>query len=113
LELVGPQAGVINLVGRLALAELPKLLADSALFVGNNSGPHHLAAGLGVATVGIHSGVVDAREWGPLGPRAVAVRRDMSCSPCFIEHERDCPRQLACLRDLSVADVYRACERML
>jgi ADP-heptose:LPS heptosyltransferase/GT2 family glycosyltransferase len=113
LELVGCQPEVINLVGRLTLAELPKLLADSVLFVGNNSGPHHLAAGLGVPTVGIHSGVVDAREWGPLGPRAVAVRRDMSCSPCFIEDEKDCPRKLACLKELSVGDVYRACERML
>jgi ADP-heptose:LPS heptosyltransferase/GT2 family glycosyltransferase len=113
LELAGCQSEVVNLVGRLALEDLPKLLADSVLFVGNNSGPHHLAAGLGVPTVGIHSGVVDAREWGPLGPRAVAVRRDMSCSPCFIEHEKDCPRKLECLKELSVADVYRACERML
>jgi ADP-heptose:LPS heptosyltransferase len=110
---VDPQGGLFDLVGRLTLAELPKLLADSVLFVGNNSGPHHWAAGLGVPTVGIHSGVVDAREWGPLGPRAVAVRRDMSCSPCFIEHAKDCPRRVACLQELSVADVYRVCERMI
>jgi ADP-heptose:LPS heptosyltransferase len=104
---------VINLVGRLPLAELATLLASAALFIGNNSGPQHIAASLGVPTVGIHSGVVDAREWGPMGPNAVAVRRQMSCSPCYIEQPTDCPRQLACLRDLSVAHVLNACDRVL
>jgi O-antigen biosynthesis protein len=104
---------VINLVGRLTLTELQKLLTTSALFVGNNSGPQHLAAALGIPTVGIHSGVVDAHEWGPLGTQAVAIRRDVSCSPCYIEYAKDCPRKLACLKDLAVADVYRACDSML
>lgn len=112
-DLVGDGPNVFNLVCRLSLDELPKLLVRSALFVGNNSGPQHVAAGLGVPTVGIHSGVVDAREWGPLGPSALAVRRDMTCSPCFLEREEDCPRQLACLNELSVADVFDACSSIL
>jgi O-antigen biosynthesis protein len=104
---------VFDFVGRLTLAQLPQLLAGAALFVGSNSGPQHLAAALGVATVGIHSGVVDAREWGPVGARAIALRRRMSCSPCYIERAADCPRALACLTDLGVAQVYRTCRRML
>jgi ADP-heptose:LPS heptosyltransferase len=101
------------LTGTLALDDLMRLLATAAVFVGNNSGPQHLAAGLGVSTIGIHSGVVDAREWGPLGPRAVALRRDMSCSPCYLERAADCPRQLACLEQLPVAAVYSQCRQML
>jgi ADP-heptose:LPS heptosyltransferase len=104
---------VFNLVGKLSLAELPKLLERAALFVGNNSGPQHLAASLGVPTVGIHSGVVDAHEWGPAGPRAVAIRRQMSCSPCFIESAKDCPRALACLTGLDSQEVFLRCKRML
>ncbi len=106
-------ADVVDLTGALPLEDLMQLLATTAVFVGNNSGPQHLAAGLGVSTIGIHSGVVDAREWGPLGPRAVALRRDMSCSPCYIEHAKDCPRQLACLEQLPVAAVYSQCRQML
>lgn len=106
-------SGLIDLTGLLALDDLMKLLAGSALFVGNNSGPQHIAAGLGVSTIGIHSGVVDAREWGPVGPQAVAMRRDMSCSPCYIERAKDCPRQLACLEQLPVAAVYSQCRQML
>jgi ADP-heptose:LPS heptosyltransferase/GT2 family glycosyltransferase len=106
-------AKLIDLTGTLALDDLMRLLATAAVFVGNNSGPQHLAAGLGVSTIGIHSGVVDAREWGPLGPRAVALRRDMSCSPCYLERAADCPRQLACLEQLPVAAVYSQCRQML
>jgi len=104
---------VFNLAGKVPLSELPALLSRAALFVGNNSGPQHMAAGLGIPTVGIHSGVVDAHEWGPLGARAVAVRRHMSCSPCFIEHAKDCPRALACLTGIDSRDVLRTCLRML
>lgn len=102
-----------DLTGRLPLEQLPTLLARSALFVGNNSGPQHLAAAAGIPTIGIHSGVVDAKEWGPLGPRAVAVRKDMICSPCFLEFPEHCQRGLACLRELPVGYVYRACLQAL
>ena len=109
----GKRPGVFNLAGKLTLAELPALLARAALFVGNNSGPQHLAASLGIPTVGIHSGVVDAHEWGPAGAQAVAVRRHMSCSPCFIEHAKDCPRALACLTDIDSRAVLGSCMRLL
>jgi ADP-heptose:LPS heptosyltransferase len=113
LALLPRRSQVHNLAGRFGLDQLPKVLARAALFVGNNSGPQHWAAGLGTPTIGIHSGVVDAREWGPVGPKAVALRRAMSCAPCFLEHARDCPRGIACLTELAVADVYAACRRAL
>lgn len=104
---------LLNLAGRLNLEGLKLLLAGSILFIGNNSGPQHIAAALGVPTIGIHSGVVDAREWAPLGPTAMAIRRGMSCSPCYLERAADCPRGVACLSQLEVVDVYRACETLL
>jgi len=101
------------LVGKTRLADLPHVLSACELYVGNDSGPKHMAAALGVPTIGIHSGTVDAMEWGPVGPAAVALRRDMSCSPCYLSRIADCHRNLACLRGLKPGDVYRACERML
>ena len=73
------------------LADTPTLMRAMRLFIGNNSGPHHIAAALGVPTVGVHSGVVSAREWGPMGPMAVAVQREMSCGPCYLEKASDRP----------------------
>ncbi len=104
---------VWSLIGRTKLDELPTLLSALRLFVGNNSGPHHMAAGLGVPTVGVHSGVVSAREWGPLGPMAVAVQREMSCGPCYLDKPSACGRGLACLNGLRPAEVFRVCEQML
>jgi len=100
-------------LAELPLAELPALLAGVSLFLGNNSGPKHIAAGLGVPTVGVHSGTEDVREWGPVGPNAIAVAREVVCAPCYLAHAADCRRGLACLRQLEPAQVYDACKRLL
>ena len=107
-----PEA-VSSLIGKVPLAELPAVLRAASLFVGNDSGPKHIAAGLGVPTVGIHSGTVDVREWGPIGPNAVAVAREVVCSPCYLSRVEDCRRGLVCLRQLGPDKVYEACKRLL
>ena len=104
---------VWSLVGLTDLADLPVLMTTMRLFVGNNSGPQHLAAALGVPTISVQSGVVSAREWGPVGPVAVALQRDMSCAPCYLEKVSQCPRGLACLTGLRPGDVFALCEKML
>ncbi len=102
-----------SLAGRVDLNQLPAVIQACALFVGNNSGPQHLAASLGIPAVGIHSGVVDAAEWAPLGPQALALRRRMICGPCYLEFASDCPRDLACLTGLLPAQVFEACRPFL
>jgi ADP-heptose:LPS heptosyltransferase/GT2 family glycosyltransferase len=104
---------VESLVGRVRLADLPDVMRACVLFVGNNSGPQHLAASLGVPTIGIHSGVVDAAEWAPLGSQSMAIRRRMVCSPCYLEFASDCPRGLACLTGLQPREVFAQCRRLL
>ena len=101
------------MAGKLSLGALPDLFLQARLFVGNDSGPKHIAAALGVPTVGIHSGNIDAREWGPVGPNAAAIWRQTSCSPCYIDKAEYCPRQLACLKGVGAGDVYRLCQRLL
>jgi len=110
---LGARGSLFDIVGRIELPELPILLSRAVLFVGNNSGPQHWAAALGTPTIGIHSGVVDASEWAPQGVNAVAIRREMSCSPCFIEKPGDCPRACACLNTISAGEVYSLCDKML
>jgi ADP-heptose:LPS heptosyltransferase/GT2 family glycosyltransferase len=102
-----------SLVGKVRLAQLPDVMRACVLFVGNNSGPQHLAAALGLPTIGIHSGVVDAAEWAPLGAQAAAIRRQMICSPCYLEFASDCPRNLACLTGLRPRDVFDLCRLLL
>jgi ADP-heptose:LPS heptosyltransferase/GT2 family glycosyltransferase len=106
---------VIDLIGEPLnkYEQLHNLLSHCALFIGNDSGPKHLAAGLGVPTVGIHSGQIDAREWGPIGPHAIALQRQMECSPCYLSNPADCHRRVACMTGLMPGEVYTACKRQL
>jgi O-antigen biosynthesis protein len=104
---------VHNLIGKFNLDELPYFLDTCALFIGNNSGPKHIAAGVGVPTIGVHSGVVDAHEWGPLGVSAVAVQRNMSCSPCYLATRDQCHRGLSCVHALTAAQLIPMCQKFL
>ena len=104
---------VVSLAGKTSLADLTGVLRACALYLGNNSGPQHIAAALGVPTIGIYSGVVDAAEWGPTGARAIAVQRNMVCSPCYLIKPDECPRDLACLKRLEPAVVHGYCEMLL
>ena len=83
------------------------------LFVGNNSGPKHLAASLGMPAMGIHSGVVDAAEWAPVGRQALAISRRMICGPCYLEFASRLPAQSRLPDRASAADVLAACRRLL
>jgi ADP-heptose:LPS heptosyltransferase len=113
LDQVMHREAVVSLVGKTTLRQLPELLRACALYIGNNSGPKHIAAALGVPTIGLHSGVVDAIEWGPVGTRAVALRRNMSCSPCYLARQEDCPRGFACMRGLEPFAVQEVAETFL
>ena len=61
---------VINLVGRVNLVQLAALLRRARLLLSNDSGPIHLAAALGTATIalfGTTSQAAGPRRWGPWG----------------------------------------------
>jgi ADP-heptose:LPS heptosyltransferase len=113
LSMVANRINVVSLAGKTSLNNLTLVLRACSLYVGNNSGPQHIAAALGVPTVGIYSGVVDAAEWGATGPRAIAVQRKMVCCPCYLVKPEDCIRDMACLRKLEPAVVHQYCEMML
>lgn len=113
IELFKTPSRVISLTGKLTLEELPYFIESCALFIGNDSGPKHLAAALGVPTIGIHSGIIDPIEWGPLGKVALAIKRDVTCSPCYLAKREDCHRGVACLEGLTPADLLSTCRRLL
>ncbi len=113
LRYVRRTEAVFSLVAKTSLRDLPKVLRACDLYIGNDSGPKHMAASMGVPTIGVHAGSVDTIEWGPMGPSAFAIRRDMTCSPCYLARASDCHRGLACLNGIKVSDVYRGCQRML
>lgn len=107
------EVAVRSVAGIIPLRMLPALISRCTLFVGNDSGPKHIAALIGIPTIGIHSGTVDPTEWAPLGPDAVAVSRAMTCSPCYLNRLSDCSRGLACIRQIEPATIFDLCRRLL
>lgn len=87
------------------------VLARCRLFIGNNSGPLHLAAALGIPTVSFR-GPTRAGRWTPLGgPHRVLERPELPCLGC----ERGaCPREShACLAGISPREAFAAVEELL
>ena len=67
-----------NLGGSLSIGELMALFEMSSLFLGNDSGPMHLAAAMGTPIVALF-GPVDERRWRPLSPNSVLSGRSARC----------------------------------
>ena len=108
-----PGAKCINLAGRLSLIELQDVIRDSTLLVGNNTGPTHMAARLGVPTVCVFSGRADPKIWRPRGPYVRVVQARQPCAPCHLSDESQCNFGKACTREITTKMVMRACKTVL
>jgi len=108
-----PSDCVRDLTGRLPIEGLPELLSKAILFVGNDSGPTHMAAKLGVPTLCIFSGAADYRVWQPIGSNVKIIRTDIKCSPCSLMRREQCPIDVKCLTSITVEDVFGAAMDML
>ncbi|MCZ8543080.1 glycosyltransferase family 9 protein [Mesorhizobium qingshengii] len=69
---------VVNLVGQLSLERLLAVLDQARLFLGNESGPMHMAAAVGTPVVGLF-GSTNPSRWGPVGVSSIALRPPMPC----------------------------------
>lgn len=59
-----PEGAFVNLTGNTSLTSLPALLAKADWVISNDSGPMHLAAAMGLRTVGLF-GPTDPQKFGP------------------------------------------------
>jgi lipopolysaccharide heptosyltransferase II len=99
-----------DLSGRTTLGQLAAVLQRAALFVGNDSGPMHLAAACGTMVIGLF-GPTSPQRFGPYGDRCMALRMETDCSPCM----RDTCRRSGyrCIDRISVNDVIAAIRQMI
>ena len=103
-------ARTVDLTGRADVRMLLGILAHARLFVGNDSGPAHVAGALGLPGVAIF-GSTSERRTGPVGRSIRVVRRQLPCAPCF---EPSCPLgHLDCLRGLPVELVVETVNEVL
>jgi ADP-heptose:LPS heptosyltransferase len=91
------------------LAELADILAHMRLVFGNDSGPLHLAAWLGVPCA-VLFGPSDARRWGPPGARCLCS--PLPCAPCTDDMLRLGCAQPECMEAISVEHVLRELQKL-
>jgi ADP-heptose:LPS heptosyltransferase len=99
---------VVNLAGRTSLAELVSLLRQAGLVISNDTGPGHIAAGLGVPLVMLYSWSNPARI-SPYGRPECMVARDPYGRGMQIKSRN--PAHL--VRNITVDEVYEKVREQL
>jgi heptosyltransferase-2 len=87
----------IDLTGKTAIADLPALLSQCHLFVGNDSGAMHVAAAVGLPVVAV-IGPTDPNGTAPITPKCTIVQQKPYCSPCFLPR---CPTDHRCMTKIT------------
>jgi heptosyltransferase-3 len=103
--------GEFAVLDSLDVRQLIALVAGSRIFIGNDSGPTHVAAATGRPVVAIF-GSSSSVHWRPWQTAHRVVQNDFPCNPCagdrcyaFAE-----PR---CILSITLAQVQNACEALL
>jgi heptosyltransferase-2 len=78
---VNTLAGRADIFDTTDVGQLVRLISGADLFIGNDSGPLHLASLLGIPTIGLY-GPASPELTGNRGAGAVHVYHNVECSPC-------------------------------
>jgi len=101
------------ITGQIPFAHFDALLSHCALFVGNDSGPKHLAALRGAPVVSLHMARLNWSEWGQEVSGRIVSRR-VPCAGCGIGLDgEDCGKDFACLRHIRPEEVFAAARDLL
>ena len=100
---------VINLAGKLSLKETGALLSQTRFLLTNDSGPFHIARGVGCKTFVIFGptspGMFD------FGENDILVYNKIDCSPCSLHGDKVCPKKhFKCMKELSYEKVFKIIE---
>ncbi len=97
------EAEAINSAGVFNLNELAFLQTQAAVLITPDSGPMHLAAGVGTPVVALF-GPTDPKLTGPYGDGHAIITKEMDCRPCL---KRQCASK-ACMVQITPKDVCEA-----
>lgn len=103
IALAAGTGGVANLAGKTSLRETSAVISRAEFFVGNDSGPAHLAAAVGAPLV-VLSGADDPQVTSPISSRKRLVRNEqLDCLSCV---KNVCPlkdeQHMACMKYITV-----------
>ncbi len=99
----------LSLAGKTTIRQMAAVLRRCRLFIGNDSGPMHVAAGVGIPVVGFF-GPGEYERFKPWGLDHEAIRLGLPCSPCSQECAFNAPR---CIKGISLDRAKKVISRKL
>jgi ADP-heptose:LPS heptosyltransferase len=108
----------VDLAGKTTLKGMAAVLERATLFVGNDSGPMHVAAAVGTKVVAVFGPGAPYKTAPYLAPdRVRVVYASLPCSPCRQAFWRDCSPgpsgKPPCLEGVPPGAVLSACVEMV
>jgi ADP-heptose:LPS heptosyltransferase len=104
----------IDMIGKTTLSQMMSIIKHSHIFIGNDSGPLHIARAFKIPTIGI---------FGPTNPGQVVsdwhdffpIRSTTTCNSCYLHEQFFKPtcREPICLISISVEKVFRAITKIM
>ena len=102
------------MIGKTTVGQMAALIKLSHLFIGNDSGPLHMALSLDIPSIAL---------FGPTSPEQViahtenfiAISKEINCSPCYLHQPGFKPQcdNRRCLEDIQAEEVIKSIETML
>jgi ADP-heptose:LPS heptosyltransferase/tetratricopeptide (TPR) repeat protein len=104
---------IIYMNQALPFDQFDALLSFCSVFVGNDSGPKHLAALRGAQVVSIHSSRIGWNEWGQ-EQTGVVISRQVPCAGCSLHHDpEECGQGVACITKITAPEVFGEVKNLL
>lgn len=95
----------------LSIGELVAVIAGGKLFVGNDSGPAHIAAAVKTPLV-VLFGPASSVRWRPWRAPSELVQNYFACNPCSM-HKCEAFDEPECIRSIGLAQVMGAIQKVL
>lgn len=109
------QERVYNMAGKLDLPELAACIAGLSCYVGNDSGPMHMAWCQHVPVVALFGATVPSFGFSPQGEQSVVLDvAGLTCRPCSLHGPKECPQKhFRCMMELVPELVWPEVEKRL
>lgn len=113
----GVGSGAVSICGGLGLRHAAAIFKRCGVFIGNDTGPTHMAAAMGVPVIAIFGSSCPHR-FAPVGDNCVILWKAYECGPCFQHNHADrCVKcvhnKTACLEAVTLVDLKRAVTAVL
>jgi predicted lipopolysaccharide heptosyltransferase III len=95
----------------LAIGELVAIIAGAKIFVGNDSGPAHIAAAV-KTPLAVLFGPASSTRWRPWGAPSILIQNYFPCNPCSM-YKCEAFDEPECIRSITVDQVTRAIDQLL